>query len=119
MGCRESTDNIDVALQKVILRQYIFDATFHKTAQMGWINLNTEVLRGGMEKNLDKYERFFFGRLSCGAQIWVRVNRLYDGPINRAMLLKWMNWYPKGEAVILGDIIHLRPMDAGLTTTST
>ncbi|MFO1522232.1 MAG: LamG domain-containing protein, partial [Kiritimatiellia bacterium] len=37
MGYREATDNIDIVLQTVIYRQYIFDATFHKTAQMGWV----------------------------------------------------------------------------------
>lgn len=50
MGYREAPDNIDVGLQTVILRQYIFDATWHKTAGMGWINLNTEVLPGGWRR---------------------------------------------------------------------
>ncbi|MFO1528899.1 MAG: hypothetical protein U1F77_03945 [Kiritimatiellia bacterium] len=111
MGYREATDNIDIVLQTVIYRQYIFDGTFHKTAQMGWVNLNTEMLHGGMEKNLEKYERVFFTMLSSGAQVWVRGHRLYDGPESRAMLLKWMAWYRKHEAVILGDIIHLRRPD--------
>jgi hypothetical protein len=115
MGYREATDNIDVALQTVILRQYIFDATFHKTAQMGWINLNTEVLRGGMEQNLDKYEQFFFMELASGAQVWVRGHRLWDGPNSEAMIRKWMTWYRKYEGIILGDIIHLkRPDGRGL-----
>ncbi|MBN8460064.1 MAG: LamG domain-containing protein [Verrucomicrobia bacterium] len=115
MGYREATDNIDIVLQTVIYRQYIYDATFHKTAQMGWVNLNTEMLRGGMEANLDKYERIFFTMLSSGAQVWVRGHRLYDGPDSRAMLLKWMAWYRKYEKIILGDIIHLkRPDGRGL-----
>lgn len=118
MGYREATDNIDVSLQTVILRQYIFDATFHKTAQMGWINLNTETLPGGMEKNLDKYERFFFMELASGAQVWVRGHRLYDGPQSKAMLLKWMAWYKRYYDVIHGDIIHLkRPDGRGLDYT--
>ncbi|MCP5537519.1 MAG: LamG domain-containing protein [Akkermansiaceae bacterium] len=111
MGYREATDNIDVSLQTVILRQYIFDATYHKTAQMGWINLNTEKLHGGMEKNLDKYERFFFMQLASGAQVWVRGHRLYDGPKSKAMLLKWMAWYKKYYDIIHGDIIHLKRPD--------
>ncbi|MEO5716817.1 MAG: LamG domain-containing protein [Luteolibacter sp.] len=111
MGYREATDNIDIVLQTVIYRQYIFDATFHKTAQMGWVNLNTETLHGGMEKNLDKYERIFFTMLSSGAQVWVRGHRLYDGPESKAMLLKWMGWYKKHSDVILGDIIHLKRPD--------
>lgn len=111
MGYREATDNIDITLQTVIYRQYIFDATWHKTAQMGWVNLNTEVLRGGMEKNLDAYERAFFVMLSSGAQVWVRGHRLYDGPESKAMLLKWMAWYQKHKEVILGDIIHLKRPD--------
>ena len=115
MGYREATDNIDIVLQTVIYRQYIFDATFHKTAQMGWVNLNTEQLHGGMEKNLDKYERIFFTMLSSGAQVWVRGHRLYDGPQSKAMLLKWMSWYKKYFAIIHGDIIHLkRPDGRGL-----
>lgn len=115
MGYREATDNIDIVLQTVIYRQYIFDATFHKTAQMGWCNLNTEVLRGGMEKNLDKYERMFFTLLSSGAQVWVRGHRLWDGPNSEAMLKKWMAWYRKHYDVIHGDIIHLkRPDGRGL-----
>ncbi|BCU78050.1 LamG domain-containing protein [Luteolibacter sp. LG18] len=111
MGYREATDNIDIALQTVIYRQYIFDATWQKTAQMGWVNLNTGVLPGGMEKSLDKYERTFFVMLSSGAQVWVRGHRLYDGPQSRAMLLKWMAWYQRHREVILGDIIHLRRPD--------
>ena len=111
MGYREATDNIDITLQTVIYRQYIFDATWHKTAGMGWVNLNTEVLRGGMEKNLDKYERALFVMLSSGAQVWVRGHRLYDGPQSQAMLKKWMNWYRKYRAIIQGDIIHLRRPD--------
>ena len=111
MGYREASDNIDVSLQTVILRQYIFDATFHKTAQMGWINLNTEVLHGGMEKNLDKYERFFFMELASGAQVWVRGHRLWDGPQSEAMIKKWMAWYRKYDKIILGDIIHLKRPD--------
>jgi hypothetical protein len=111
MGYREATDNIDIVLQTVIYRQYIFDATFHKTAQMGWCNLNTEVLRGGMEANLDKYERALFTMLSSGAQVWVRGHRLYDGPQSQAMLKKWLTWYRKYFAIIHGDIIHLRRPD--------
>jgi len=111
MGYREATDNIDIVLQTVIYRQYIFDATFHKTAQMGWCNLNTEVLRGGMEQNLDTYERMFFTLLSSGAQVWVRGHRLYDGPQSQAMLKKWMAWYRKHYDIIHGDIIHLRRPD--------
>jgi hypothetical protein len=91
MGYREATDLIDVTLQTVIYRQYIFDATFQKTAQMGWVNLNTEVLHGGMEKNLDAYERIFFTMLSSGAQVWVRGHRLYDGPQSQSMLKKGCN----------------------------
>lgn len=118
MGYREATDNIDIVLQTVLYRQYIFDGTFHKKAQMGWVNLNTETLRGGMEKNLDKYERMFFTQLSSGAQVWVRGHRLYDGPQSKAMLQKWMAWYQKYHEVILGDIIHLkRPDGRGLDYT--
>ena len=111
MGYREATDNIDIVLQTVIYRQYIFDATFHKTAGMGWVNLNTEVLRGGMEKNLDTYERAFFVMLSSGAEVWVRGHRLYDGPQSQAMLKKWMDWYRRYRTIIQGDIIHLRRPD--------
>ena len=115
MGYREATDNIDIVLQTVIYRQYIYDATWHKTAGMGWVNLNTEVLRGGMEQNLDKYERAFFVMLSSGAQVWVRGHRLYDGPQSQAMLKKWMTWYRRYRAIIQGDIIHLhRPDGRGL-----
>lgn len=111
MGYREATDNIDIVLQTVIYRQYIFDATFHKTAQMGWCNLNTEVLRGGLDANLDTYERMFFTLLSSGAQVWVRGHRLYDGPRSKAMLARWMDWYRKYDEVIHGDIIHLKRPD--------
>jgi len=111
MGYREATDNIDIVLQTVIYRQYIFDATWHKTAGMGWVNLNTEVLRGGMEQNLDRYERAFFTLLSSGAQVWVRGHRLYDGPQSQAMLHRWMNWYRKYRDILQGDIIHLRRPD--------
>jgi hypothetical protein len=111
MGYREATDNIDIVLQTVIYRQYIFDATFEKTAGMGWVNLNTEVLPGGMEKNLDKYERAFFVMLASGAEVWVRGHRLYDGPKSRAMLDKWMTWYRRHRDIIQGDIIHLRRPD--------
>jgi hypothetical protein len=111
MGYREATDNIDIVLQTVIYRQYIFDATFHKTAQMGWCNLNTEVLRGGLDANVDKYERMLFTLLSSGAQVWVRGHKLYDGPQSKAMLTKWMAWYKKYFDIIHGDIIHLKRPD--------
>ncbi len=118
MGYREATDNIDIVLQTVIYRQYIFDGTWHKTAGMGWVNLNTEVLHGGMERNLDKYERALFVMLSSGAQVWVRGHRLYDGPQSRAMLKKWLEWYRRYRAVIQGDLIHLkRPDGRGLDYT--
>lgn len=111
MGYREATDNIDITLQNVLYRQYIYDATYHKKAQMGWVNLNTEVLHGGMDANIDRYERAFFTMLSSGAQVWVRGHRLYDGPKSQAMLKKWMDWYQQHKEVILGDIIHLRRPD--------
>lgn len=111
MGYREATDNIDIGLQTVIYRQYIFDATWHKIASMGWVNLNTETLPGGMEQNLEKYERIFFTMLSSGAQVWVRGHRLYDGPRSKAMLTKWMTWYKKYRELVQGDIIHLRRPD--------
>ena len=41
MGYREAVDNIDIVLQTVICRQYIYDGTWHKTASMGWVNVNT------------------------------------------------------------------------------
>ncbi|MCX6928060.1 MAG: LamG domain-containing protein, partial [Verrucomicrobia bacterium] len=50
MGYREATDNIDIVLQTVICRQYIYDGTWHKTASMDWVNVNTRVLSGGLEK---------------------------------------------------------------------
>lgn len=115
MGYREATDNLDIVLQTVLYRQYIYDGTWHKSPSMGWTNLNTEVLRGGLEANLDKYERSLFTLLSSGAQVWVRGHRLYDGPRSRAMLVKWLDWYRRYRQVIQGDIIHLkRPDGRGL-----
>ena len=111
MGYREAVDSIDIVLQTVICRQYIYDGTWHKTASMGWVNVNTGVLPGGMEKSLDKYERQFFGLLSSGAAVSVTGHRLYDGPKSRAMLKKWMDWYRRYRAIIQGDIIHLRRPD--------
>jgi hypothetical protein len=111
MGYREAVDNIDIVLQTVICRQYIYDGTWHKTASMGWVNVNTRVLPGGMEKNLDKYERQFFGLLSSGAAVSITGHRLYDGPQSRAMLRKWTDWYRRYQAIIQGDIIHLRRPD--------
>lgn len=111
MGYREATDNIDITLQTVVYRQYIYDATFHKTAQMGWCNLNTEVLHGGLDKNVDRYEAALFTMLSSGAQVWVRGHRLYDGPKSQEMLKRWMVWYRKYFSIIHGDIIHLRRPD--------
>lgn len=111
MGYREAVDNIDIVLQTVICRQYIYDGTWHKTASMGWVNVNTRVLPGGMEKSLDKYERQFFGLLSSGAAVSITGHRLYDGPKSRAMLRKWTDWYRRYQALIQGDIIHLRRPD--------
>jgi hypothetical protein len=111
MGYREATDNIDIGLQTLIYRQYIFDGTWHKTASMGWVNLNTEMLHGDMEQDLDRYERMFFTTMSSGAQVWVRGHRLYDGPKSKAMLIKWMTWYKKYRDLVQGDIIHLRRPD--------
>jgi hypothetical protein len=111
MGYREAVDNIDIVLQNVILRQYIFDGTWHKTASMGWVNLNTRMLPGGMEQSLDKYERVFFTLLSSGAAVSVTGHRLYDGPNSQAMLKKWTDWYRRYRAIIQGDIIHLRRPD--------
>ena len=78
---------------------------------MGWVNLNTRVLPGGMEKNLDKYERQFFALLSSGAAGVGAGHRLYDGPQSQAMLKKWMDWYRRYHDIIHGDIIHLRRPD--------
>ena len=111
MGYREAVDNIDIVLQTVICRQYIYDGTWHKTASMGWVNVNTRALPGGMEQSLDKYERQFFGLLSSGAAVSITGHRLYDGPNSRAMLGKWMDWYRRYRAIIQGDIIHLRRPD--------
>jgi hypothetical protein len=111
MGYREAVDGIDIVLQTVICRQYIYDGTWHKTASMGWVNVNTRVLPGGMEKSLDKYERQFFGLLSSGAAVSITGHRLYDGPKSQAMLRKWTDWYRRYQAIIQGDIIHLRRPD--------
>ena len=111
MGFREAVDNIDIVLQTVICRQYVYDGTWHKTASMGGVNVNTGVLPGGMEKNLDKYERQFFGLLSSGAAVSVTGHRLYDGPKSQAMLKKWTDWYRRYRNIIQGDIIHLRRPD--------
>jgi len=111
MGYREAVDGIDIVLQTVICRQYIYDGTWHKTASMGWVNVNTRVLPGGMEKSLDKYERQFFGLLSSGAAVSITGHCLYDGPKSRAMLKKWMDWYRRYHAIIQGDIIHVRRPD--------
>ena len=111
MGFREAVDNIDIVLQTVICRQYVYDGTWHKIASMGGVNVNTRVLPGGMEQSLDKYERQFFGLLSSGAAVSITGHRLYDGPNSRAMLRKWMDWYRRYRAIIQGDIIHLRRPD--------
>ena len=111
MGFREAVDNIDIVLQTLICRQYVFDGTWHKTASMGGVNVNTRVLPGGMEQSLDKYERQFFGLLASGAAVSITCHRLYDGPNSQAMLKKWMDWYRRYRAIIQGDIIHLRRPD--------
>jgi hypothetical protein len=111
MGYREAVDNIDIVLQSVICRQYIYDGTWHKNASMGWVNVNTRVLPGGMEQSLDKYERQFFGLLASGAAVSITGHRLYDGPNSQAMLRKWTDWYRRYRAIIQGDIIHLRRPD--------
>jgi hypothetical protein len=111
MGYREATDNLDIVLQTVLYRQYIFDGTFDKAPGMGWVNLNTEVLRGGLEANLDRYERQLFGMLASGAQVWVRGGRLYDGPKSRAMVDRWVKWHRQHVDVLRGDIVHLRRAD--------
>jgi hypothetical protein len=110
MGYREATDTLNIVLQTVLYRQYIYDGTYCKTAGMGWVNLNTSVIRGGLEDNLDTYERDIFGLLSSGAEVIVRQH-LYDGPRSKAMLMKWVNWYHKYKNIIQGDIIHLRRPD--------
>ena len=111
MGYREAVDNIDIVLQTVICRQYIYDGTWHKTASMGWVNVNTRVLPGGTEKSVDAYERHFFGLVSSGAAVSITGHRLYDGPKSQAMLKKWTDWYRRYHAIIQGDIIHLRRPD--------
>jgi hypothetical protein len=111
MGYREAVDNIDIVLQTVICRQYIFDGTWHKTASMGGMNVNTRMLPGGMEKSVDTYERHFFGLLSSGAAVSITGHRLYDGPKSQAMLKKWTDWYRRYHTIIQGDIIHLRRPD--------
>ena len=111
MGFRESTDGLDIVLQTVLWRQYIYDGTWHKTASMGGVGLNLGVLPGGMEKSLDRYERQFFSLLSSGAQIGMSGPRIYDGPNSKAMLKKWTDWYRRYRAIIQGDIIHLRRPD--------
>lgn len=111
MGYREATDNIDIGLQTLLYRQYIFDGTWYKTAGMGWVNLNSEMLHGGPEKDLDRYERMFFTLLSSGAQVWLRGYVLHDGPQSKAMLIKWITWYKKYRDLVQGDIIHLRRPD--------
>ena len=111
MGYREAVDNIDIVLQSVICRQYIYDGTWHKNASMGWVNVNTRVLPGGMEQSLDKYERQFFGLLASGAAVSITGHRLYDGPNSQAMLRKWTDWYRRYRAIIQGAIIHLRRPD--------
>ncbi len=111
MGYREAVDNIDIVLQTLICRQYIYDGTWHKTASMGWVNVNTRVLPGGLERNLDKYERQLVGLLSSGAAVSITGHRLYDGPKSQAMLRQWVDWYRRYQAILQGDIIHLRRPD--------
>lgn len=111
MGYREASDNLDIALQTVLYRQYIFDGTYPKTPGMGWVNLNTEVLRGGLEANLERYETQFFNLIASGAQLWVRGGGLYDGPKSKAVVEKWVKWHRAHREVIAGDIVHLRRAD--------
>ncbi|MCE9565010.1 MAG: LamG domain-containing protein [Planctomycetes bacterium] len=111
MGYREASDNLDITLQTVLYRQYIFDGTFPKTPGMGWVNLNTEVLRGGLEANLERYETQFFNLIASGAQLWVRGGGLYDGPKSKEMVDRWVKWHRLHREVIAGDIIHLRRAD--------
>ena len=44
MGYRESTEGLETPLQMMLYRQYMFDGTFHKTANMGWVCCYTESL---------------------------------------------------------------------------
>jgi len=111
MGYREASDEFPIALQTMIHRQYMFDATYHKTAGMGWMNFNLGTLRGGMEKNLGKYEFKLFQMLGYGAQTWLRGDTLYDGPESKAMVKRTVEWAVKYREIIRGDLIHLRRPD--------
>jgi len=111
MGYREATDQIDIVLQTMLYRQYIFDGTWYKNPSMGWVNLNTEAFQGSLEQNLNAYERQFFQMLGSGAEVWVRCARLYDSPNTRTMLGKWVTWYKHYQSILTSDIIHMRRPD--------
>jgi hypothetical protein len=111
MGYRESSDGLPIELQNLVHRQYIYDATYHKTAGMGWMNLHIGTLHGGPEKDLHKYETGLFQMLSYGCEPWVDGDILYDGPKSEAMVRQMVAWYKKYYEVIRGDLIHLRRPD--------
>lgn len=115
MGYREASNNLTPQQQLLLSRQYIFDGTWHKAPTMGWIGLQlvgfySNDPRIGLEplsENIDRYEMGLFQYLASGCQFTIRGNRLYDNPVTKAIVKKWIVWFKTYRDILTSDIVHI------------
>ena len=119
MGYREANWSLPRAQQEIIERQNIYDGTWNKTPSMGWMFVPLVEYQGGgkaatiepLKDHLPHYEQRLANLFGAGVQACYRGPQLYDSPMTKELVAKWVRFYKLHRAVLDGDIIHVRRPD--------
>jgi hypothetical protein len=117
MGYREAAANLPANLQLLLYRQYIYDGTWWKNPNMGWIEFNLGKVYP-YKDHAGKLERWLVQGLGSGARInWRGVTK--DGAFwddaTEEMVKGWFAWYHRHRDILRSDVIHLaRPLGRDL-----
>jgi hypothetical protein len=105
MGYRESNAGLPVALQTVIDRQTIFDATWWRTPGMSW----NDGMFSPPLSTPNLYQTVFANYFGAGTpgQFWMP---LYDSS-TFSLVQGWVNWFKKYRPILMSDIIHVKRAD--------
>lgn len=114
MGYRETNWSLPRAQQVIHARQNLFDGTREKNVSMGWMFVPLTEYHGGgaaatiepLALHLDHYERMLTSNLGYGAQACWRGPRLFDEPVTRDLVVRWVDWYKQHRHILHADVIH-------------
>jgi hypothetical protein len=119
MGYRETNWSLPRERQIILGRQNIYDGTWTKTPNMGWMFVPLVEYHGGGEaatleplsQHLDAYEVHLVQNFGAGVQACYRGPRLYDTEETKELVKDTVAWYKKYRDILNSDIIHVRRPD--------